>query len=325
MRVWYRFFLHKLFLMSSKFTPVLALHGASETLIHDIASSGLGPFRIHWLKTAQALIAAAGADQGPAAAVLSVSQAEALGPALERCASNAAVLLLSDLSDRSSACYEDWARWFQLGVQDILTPQDCFHGGLARRLRAALERHSLGSEMRRAYATDLGTGLPHEQQLIEHMSHLIALREREPAAMAVLVLRIEGLATVEARAGDQAVAVLRRKLAVRLRSGVRASDVVAALDSQLFGVLLASMASPDQAASVGRKLLASLHAPFNVGGFDLTVSTALGIGQYPQDGAQPAGLIQHAISAARVALAEGRAGFANFIEGTTIPRAANEE
>jgi diguanylate cyclase (GGDEF)-like protein len=325
MRVWHGFFLRQSFLMSPKFTRVLALHGSSEALIHDVASSGFGPFRIHWLKTVQALIAAAGSDHGPAGAVLTVSQAEALGPALERCATNAAIVLLSDLSDRSSACCEDWARWFGLGVQDILTPQDSLHGGLARRLRAALERHSLCSEIRRAYATDLGTGLPHEQQLIEHMSHLIALREREPASMAVLVLRIEGLATVEARAGAQAVAVLRRKLAVRLRSGVRASDVVAALDGQLFGVLLASVASPEQAASVGRKLLTSLHAPFNVGGHDLTVSTALGIGQYPQDGAQPAALIQHAISAARVALAEGRAGFANFIEGTTVPRAANEE
>ena len=37
-------------------------------------------------------------------------------------------------------------------------------------------------DARKAYATDLETGLPHQQQLIEHMSHLLALREREPAA-----------------------------------------------------------------------------------------------------------------------------------------------
>ncbi len=310
--------------MSSKSTRVLALHGDSDPLIQDVAASSLGPFSIQWLNSAQALACAVGADDVHAA-VLTVQQAESLGLALERCALNAAVVLLADPSEGATdIAAADLKRWLQLGVQDILTPHDCLSGGLARRLCAALERHSLACEMRRAYATDLGTGLPHEQQLIEHMSHLMALREREPAPMAVLVLRVEGLATAEARVGAQAAAVLRRKLAVRLRAGVRASDVVAALDNQLFGVLLASVASPDQAARVGRKLLSSLHAPFKVGGHDLTVSTALGIGQYPQDGAQPAVLLHHAISVATSARAEGRAGFANFGEGVA-PRAANEE
>lgn len=310
--------------MSSKSTRVLALHGDSDLLIQDVAASTLGPFTIQWLDSAEALVIAVGSEDVHAA-VLTVSQAEALGPALERCALNAAVILLADLSagvDEIPAT--EMSRWLHLGVQDVLIPQDCPNGGLARRLCAALVRHSLAAELRRAYATDLGTGLPHEQQLIEHMSHLMALREREPAPMAVLVLRVEGLATAEARVGAQAAAVLRRKLAVRLRAGVRASDVVAALDNQLFGVLLASVASPDQAARVGRKLLSSLHAPFKVGGHDLTVSTALGIGQYPQDGAQPAVLLQYAISRAILARAEGRAGFANYSEGA-MPRAANEE
>ena len=47
--------------------------------------------------------------------------------------------------------------------------------------------------------------------------------------MAVLVLRVEGLETITARFGREAANVLRRKLAVRLRAGVRANDVVASL------------------------------------------------------------------------------------------------
>jgi GGDEF domain-containing protein len=307
--------------MSSKSMRVLALHGDGDQILLQVASSPLGPFQIDWSPSLQALSACL-ATENVDAAILSVAQAEALGGLLERGALNAAMLLLADAGAADVPAAE-LTRWLQLGVQEVLTPAECLDGGLARRLRAAIARHALAGELRRAYATDLGTGLPHEQQLIEHMSHLMALREREPAPMAVLVLRIEGLATAESRFGAQAAAVLRRKLAVRLRAGVRASDVVAALDSQSFGVLLASVSSPDQAARVGRKLLMSLRAPFKVGGHDLAVATALGIGQYPRDGTQPSALLHHAISLAAVAPAEGRAGFANFTESPP-PDAANE-
>ncbi len=300
---------------------VLALHGDSDPLVLTLEASSLGPFAIEWAAGPQAL-ADCLATESVDAVVLRVAEAEALGALLERGAAHAAVLLIApEGTDLVPAT--ELTRWLQLGVQEVLSPVECRDGGLARRLRAAIERQRLSGELRRAYATDLDTGLPHEQQLIEHMSHLMALREREPAPMAVLVLRIEGLATAEARFGAQAAAVLRRKLAVRLRAGVRASDVVASLDSQSFGVLLASVSSPEQAPRVGRKLLQSLHAPFAVGGQDLTVATALGIGQYPQDGAQPAALLHHAVTLAAAARAEGRAGFANFRESPP-PSAANE-
>ena len=104
---------------------------------------------------------------------------------------------------------------------------------------SALERAA-----RKAYATDLATGLPNHAQLLEHMTHLLALREREPAPMALLVLRIEGLSTTEAALGAEAANVLRRKVAVRLRAGLRASDVVASIGADAFAVLLAWIDAP---------------------------------------------------------------------------------
>ncbi|HQN39231.1 MAG TPA: diguanylate cyclase, partial [Thermoanaerobaculia bacterium] len=92
---------------------------------------------------------------------------------------------------------------------------------------------------------------------------LIALRERQPAPMAVLVLRIEGFESVSARFGREAANVLRRKLAVRLRAGVRASDVVASLGDDSYAVLLAALLAPGAAAHVGAKLLTVLRAPFH--------------------------------------------------------------
>lgn len=175
------------------------------------------------------------------------------------------------------------------------------------RLRVAVERRRIDRQARQAYATDLATGLPHRQQLVEHMSHLIALRQRQPALMAVLVLRIEGIELAGARLGREAANVLRRKIAVRLRAGVRSSDVVAALGDDSYAVLLAALLAPGDAAHVGAKLLlTALRAPFQIAGQDVAVATALGIALHLQDGAQPEALLARATALAALAHAEGR-------------------
>lgn len=216
--------------------------------------------------------------------------------------------------------------WLQRGAQDVLSDGELSAAALAPRLRAAVERKRLEREARKAYATDLDTGLPHQQQLIEHMSQLLALREREPAPMAVLVLRIEGLATTEARLGREAAQALRRKLGVRLRAGVRTSDVVASIGEDSFAVLLGALLTPADAQRVGDKLLAALQGTFIVAGQELAVASALGIGLYPEDGAQPEALLRKAVSVAAAAPARGRAGHVNFQEaGGQMPGAANDE
>jgi predicted signal transduction protein with EAL and GGDEF domain len=125
--------------------------------------------------------------------------------------------------------------------------------------------------------------------------------------MALLVLRIEGLGLAQVRHGADAAHVLRRKLGVRLRAGVRASDVVAALGDDSFGVLLAALLAPADAPRVGAKLLAALNAPLKIAGQDVAIAVALGIAQYPQDGVQPDALLRRAAGLAASAPAQGRA------------------
>ena len=257
----------------------------------------------------------------PFDALIVDAQARGLsGAMIESLATDLATLVL--VPTLTAAAMSDW---FARGVQDVLAPGDLLGGTLALRLRAAIERKKHERETRKAYATDLETGLPHQQQLVEHMSHLMALREREPAPMALLVLRIEGLAKTQARLGVEAANVLRRKIGVRLRAGVRASDVVAALSDDSFGVLLASMLAPADAERVGAKLLMALNAPVKINGQDMAVATALGIAQYPLDGTQPEALLRRAIGLAASAQAHGRFGMSNAQGAGPARGAANDD
>jgi diguanylate cyclase (GGDEF)-like protein len=126
--------------------------------------------------------------------------------------------------------------------------------------------------------------------------------------MALLALRIEGLAATEARLGPEAANVLRRKVAVRLRSGLRASDVVASVGADSFVVLLAWIDDPANAERVAAKLAQSLQRPFTVAGQDVAVAVSAGVALYPQHGKEAEALLRRAMGQAGESRAIGRAG-----------------
>lgn len=212
------------------------------------------------------------------------------------------------------------------GVQDVLPSAEIAADGsaLARALRLGVQRKQLERAARKAYATDLATGLPNHAQLLEHMTHLLALREREPAPMALIVLRIDGLGTVEARRGTESANVLRRKVAVRLRAGLRASDVVASIGADAFAVLLAWIEAPADGERVAAKLLRVLQQPFAITGQDAAVAVSAGISLYPDHGKDADALLHRAAGLAAGQASAGRVGMTTFVERGAA-NAANDD
>jgi GGDEF domain-containing protein len=259
------------------------------------------------------------------AVLLDGDRAESIALDLDSLADHAAVVVVLDDADAAQA-----GTWLQRGAADVIGRDELGAATTGRRIRFAIERRLRDGGRLLAYSTDPGTGLPHRQQLVEHLSQLLALREREPSPMAVLVLRIEGLLDGDMAAGVAGgvagAALLRRKLAVRLRAGVRASDVVAAIDADAFAVLLGAILAPGDAERVADKLAQSLMSPFSVGGVQRAVAIAVGIGRYPQDGKDADRLLRRATALAAAAPASGRAGLAAALDAGGAARiAANDE
>ncbi len=306
--------------MLSTSLSVFALVNLSDACVQSLEGSKFGPFTVQ-VCTEPAQAQAHLAQHACDALLLDASMlASAAGLA------EVGVMLPATLVVGSELGTEAVLAWLQRGAQDVLGFDELEAASLPQRIRAAIERKRVERDARKSYATDLATGLPHQQQLIEHMSHLLALREREPSPMALLVLRIEGLATTQARLGLEAAQVLRRKIAVRLRAGVRASDVVAALGEASFAVLLGSILAPSDADRVGAKLLKALLDPFTIAGEAVAVSVALGVGQYPQDGSQPDALLRRALGLAASATAQGRGGMKILsAPGGRAEQAANDD
>jgi diguanylate cyclase (GGDEF)-like protein len=287
----------------------------------DLSTSAYGPFVVHAVPSLDDVMQALDA-QGYDAIVLHQTEPDQLGrlaawPGMARSVLDAAVLVVAP-----EPAAADALRLVQLGAQDVLPPHEALPAALARAMRLAVERKRLERQARKAYATDLATGLPNHAQLMEHMHHLLALREREPAVMALLVLRIEGLAVTEARLGTEAANVLRRKVAVRLRSGLRASDVVASVGADSFAVLLAWIDDASDGERVAVKLAQSLQRPFTVAGQDVAVAVCVGVAQYPPHGKDAAALLRRAMGQAAEGRAIGRSGLSPHASGSA---AANDE
>ncbi|MBX3606869.1 MAG: GGDEF domain-containing protein [Piscinibacter sp.] len=296
--------------MSEQALRVLVVDAASDGPLSLPAADAIGALdvtRCASLEAAAPLLASASFD------VLALSIArDALAhladwATLPRAVADATVLVLCDgVPDTALAL-----RLVQLGVQDVVVRP----AAPALTLRLAAERRTLQHNARKALGTDALTGLPDQAQLAEHMTQLLALREREPAPMALLAVRLEGLSTAEARFGREATNALRRKVAVRLRVGLRAGDVVAALGPDLLAVLLSRMQDAQDAEHVAGKLRQALAAPFTLSGNDVLVGAAIGAARYPQDGREAGALLRVATGLAATATAAGaiagRPGAAN--------------
>jgi diguanylate cyclase (GGDEF)-like protein len=288
------------------------LVGAAATRAAALAAAGL----------ATTTAAHAGTARQHDAVIYSADGRDALAqmrqlPGLAQAAFDSAVLVLSTAADDALE-----AELLTRGVQAVVTPGDGL--ALARAVRQAVARKQAERLARTAYATDLATGLPHQAQLVEHMTQLLALREREPAPMVLIVLRVEGYAAAAAQMGGEAANVLRRKVAVRLRGLLRASDVVAAIGPDAFGVLLGRLEAKSDGERVAAKLLRALRQPITVAGHPCAVDAAVGLALYPDHGKDAQALLQRASAQAGSVApmgAEGFAGATTLRGGTT---AAND-
>ncbi|WP_070099457.1 GGDEF domain-containing protein [Rubrivivax gelatinosus] len=210
-------------------------------------------------------------------------------PALAQAVLDTAVVVVAP-----SARPADAVALLQYGVQDVVADA----ADAPRALRLAIERRREQAAARKGYSTDLPTGLPNHAQLLEHMTHLLALREREPAPMAMIVLRVDGLAAVAETLGQESADVLRRKAAVRLRAALRASDVVASIGHDAFAVLLAWIDSPADGERVMDKLAAILSQPFSVAGRAQRLLPHAGLASYPEHGKSAEALLRRALGTA---------------------------
>jgi diguanylate cyclase (GGDEF)-like protein/PAS domain S-box-containing protein len=159
---------------------------------------------------------------------------------------------------------------------------------------------------------DYLTGLPNRMLLNDRLSQAITAAHRQRQQLAVLFIDVDRFKHINDSLGHAIGDQLLLSVADRMIANVRSSDTVSRQGGDEFVILLASVARADDAALSATKILAALSAPHHVKEHDLQITVSMGIGIYPDDGADAETLVKNADVAMLHAKDNGRSNYQFF-------------
>ncbi len=177
------------------------------------------------------------------------------------------------------------------------------------------ERQRTDGRVRHLAMHDSLTGLPNRLLFSELLAMAIRTAQRHQRGFAVMSIDIDRFKILNESLGCDAGDELLKEIAKRLRSCLRASDVVARFGSDKFVVLLSEADLPDGATRVGRRLLEAVIEPMNLLGQECRVTASIGISTFPKDGSDMQTLLKNADMAMYQAKEEGKNSFQFYAPG----------
>jgi len=170
------------------------------------------------------------------------------------------------------------------------------------------------------------TGLPNRQFFAELAGPSLERVRRHGTRCAVLHLDIDRFKGVNDAFGRSKGDAVLQIVAERLRSWIRTSDlasvnaapveqgVLARVGANAFTLLIADLASQEQAAAVAQRLINAITQPIDVESQALVLTASIGIAIFPNDASDLPGLTRCAEQALYAAKAAGRAQLRFFDE-----------
>ena len=159
------------------------------------------------------------------------------------------------------------------------------------------------------------TGLPNRLYLQAHLPEAIEEAKRAGSVLAVLFLDLDRFKHVNDSRGHETGDKLLKTVAQRIRSTMRAEDVVIRMGGDEFVVILKGVKSSEQVSEAAGRINHALSAPMIVDGRTLVTTVSIGVALYPHDGADMGELLRHSDTAMYQAKDRGRNNFQLFSPG----------
>jgi diguanylate cyclase (GGDEF)-like protein/PAS domain S-box-containing protein len=166
-------------------------------------------------------------------------------------------------------------RWFEVGVTNRL--DDPAVSGLVCNLRDVSERRAAQEQLEFQAYHDALTCLPNRWQFLERLEQALFDASTNGRDVAVLFLDVDRFKLVNDTLGHDTGDRLLVKVAERLASCLRPTDVVARFGGDEFSILIPNLSDPNVAIRVAERIVESLRDPVMAGEHELHVSTSIGI------------------------------------------------
>ena len=138
------------------------------------------------------------------------------------------------------------------------------------------------------------TGLPNRRLFNERIVLEISRAKRNNEKIGVMLFDLDHLKKVNDSYGHNMGDLLLQAVAQRLLGLLRKSDTVARMGGDEFLLILPEMKDQTDAFQTSERILEALSTSFVLEGYEVNITTSIGISFYPDDGENPEVLIKNA-------------------------------
>jgi diguanylate cyclase (GGDEF)-like protein len=168
---------------------------------------------------------------------------------------------------------------------------------------------SLSQEFNRACTAtyDSVTGLPTNRLFRSLLNQALFRAGKDGRQVAILVVEMDDFTLSTELHGQVNPNLIYRIQAARVKSALRTTDCVARLAERTFAVLLADGTNVAELVAAATKMQAMVSLPFTHDGYDIFLTSRIGIGLSTSDDIEAGSLLDSAAQAVATARAEGYA------------------
>jgi diguanylate cyclase (GGDEF)-like protein len=183
---------------------------------------------------------------------------------------------------------------------------------LAVTVRDISESKAHVQELERRSNEDALTGLPNRNWIQRHLPESIEHARTTQGKLAVLFIDLDGFKRVNDALGHAAGDELLRTVGRRLKIAVRPRDHVVRLGGDEFVILIEGVHGPADVEHVAGRVLDAFHDPFHIQDSSHVLGASIGIGMFPEHGADAETLLKNADIAMYSVKTEGKGSYRFF-------------
>jgi diguanylate cyclase (GGDEF)-like protein/PAS domain S-box-containing protein len=202
--------------------------------------------------------------------------------------------------------------WGYIGLDDCHSEREWSKNeesilmAIAASIGVVLQRRWTEDMIRYQAFHDLLTGLPNRILFGDRLLQALTQAQLHQSMIAVMFLDLDRFKTINDTLGHAIGDQLLQNSAQRLISCIRESDIVARWGGDEFTLLLPQVTCAEDAAQIAQRILEVMQPAFNLEGYELHITSSIGIALSPQDGTDAQSLLKNADAALYRAKDQGR-------------------